>query len=95
MGVPGRIVVSDSLDEGVDLALLEAGVVEIEGEFHREHQDEDEEAEEGGGSELGLPDAVKDAGNHYERADGGKRAEEKNAGGAAEINRRNKTKGEV
>jgi hypothetical protein len=49
------------LNQGTDLAVLEAGVINIQGEFHGKHQKEDEETEKDGGARLGVPNAEDDA----------------------------------
>ena len=82
-----RILFQKLLEEGADLVLLEVGVVEVEGEFGGEHEQEDEEAEEDGGVKLSAPDAEGDASDHDEGAEGCKGTEEEDAGSTAEIGR--------
>jgi len=79
----------------LDLALLEAVAIGVEGELDGEHESEDEKAQEDGLVELGAPDAGDYSCDHYQRADAGEGAEKKNAGGATEIGGRNDAKGDV
>ena len=83
------------LNKGVDLALLEAGAIGIEGVLDGEHESEYEKAEEDGFVELCAPDAGEHACDHDEWADASQRAEKKDAGGAAEVGGRNDAKREI
>ncbi len=83
------------LDERVDLALLEAVAIGIEGELDGKHESEYEESQEDGLVELGAPDAGDYSCDHDKRADAGERAEKKDAGGATEISGRNNAKRDV
>lgn len=83
------------LDQRVDLALLEAGIVEIEGEFEGEHQEQNEETKENGCAQLGVPDAEYHPTDHYKRAKRGEWAEKENAGCATEVDGGDETKREI
>jgi len=84
-----------ALNEGSDLALLEAVAIGIEGELDGEHESEYEESEEDGLVELRAPNAGDYACDHDEWADACERAEKKDAGGATEIGGRNDAKRDI
>jgi len=84
-----------ALNEGSDLALLEAVAIGIEGELDGEHESEYEESEEDGLVELRAPNAGDYACDHDEWADAGERAEKKDACGASEIGGRNDAKRDI
>jgi len=79
----------------LDLALLEAVAIGIEGELDGKHKSECEESHEDGLVELRAPDAGDYACDHNEWADAGERAEKKHAGGAPEIDGRNDAKRDI
>jgi len=84
-----------ALNEGSDLALLEAVAIGIEGELDGEHESEYEESQEDGLVELRAPNAGDYSCDHDERANAGERAEKKDACGATEIGGRNDAKRDI
>ena len=84
-----------ALNEGSDLALLEAVAIGIEGELDGKHESEYEKSQEDGLVELRAPNAGDYACDHDEWADACERAEKKDAGGATEIGGRNDAKRDI
>src|SRR5882724_11441775 len=83
------------LDKRLDLALLEAVAIGIEGELDGKHESEYEESQEDGLVELRAPNAGDYSYDHDERANAGERAEKKDACGATEIGGRNDAKRDI
>jgi len=79
----------------VDVALLEAAAVKIEGVLDGKHEGEDEEPQKHSLMELRSPNAYEYAGDHYKRPDAGERSKEKHAGGAADVRGWNHAKGDI